>query len=290
MKVGFALIDLLVSIMISSIMSTVLFTMIFQIQKSENMIDEVVGISMQAALARERLQKDFTGLFWPQFMSEKSPVKSDQIKNQVKSTKVGGVDYYPLSASGQKKQQLSAGLQIAKILYSQNIRYGDVEILKECSFITCNPLQVYNESKPRIARVIYTLVPEQASSDSFELQRKEGTALDYQTVQAEAQPFVVVSGVKNFKITYFYQKTSQPKDDFDINHLIKKDELNYDETGENFEASESTNLAGQVPSYVQVNIALWDDINHKDFQEFEFWFYINAPFKNSLEKQKNDTK
>lgn len=260
-KLGFALIDLLVSIMISSIMSTVLFTMIFQIQKSENAIDEVVRTGMQAALLHERLQKDFTGLFWPKFMPEKTQNKQ-------------------ITGDTQKEQKESAGPQIAKILYSQNTRDGDVEILKECSFITSNPLQIYNESKPRIARVIYTLQAEPEQAGSFELQRQEGPELDYQVVKKEAPLFVLISGIKTLKITYFYQDQSKLKDELDHDqvNLIEKDELDYDATGD-----------GQVPRYVKINLALWHDTSHQDFKEFEFWFDIYAPANKNQEKPQAKT-
>lgn len=254
MRQGFALIDLLVSIMISSIMSTVLFTMIFQLQKTENSINEVVSTSMQAALVYERLQKDLTGLFWPQFMPEKSEAKSDT----------------------KKEQQVGTKFKIAKILYSQNARYDNLEILAECSFITNNPLQVYNESNPRVARVIYTLVPESEYAGSFELRRQQACELDYQAVKKNAQTFVVISGIKSLKFTYFYQDQAKNQDDMaqDQLNLIKRDELDYDETGQII--TDENSLTGQVPAYIKVDLVLWSDSDHQDLKEFEFWFYIYA--------------
>lgn len=283
MKQGFALLDLLVSIAISSIMSTVLFTMIFQMQKSENGINEVVSTSMQSALVYERLQKDLTGIFWPQFMLEAKPAvtpEKSEPKAEAEKTSKGLPKATPKKVVGPK---------IAKILYSQNTPYNDLEILKECSFITSNPLQVYNDAKPRVARVIYTLVPEQEYVGSFELRRQEGAELDYETVKKTAPAFVIIAGIKALKFTYFYQDQSndQEEETNDQSNLIKREELDYDETGE--EVTDIKSLVGQVPCYIHVNLALWNDANQQDFKEFEFWFYLNAPVKKSPEKSPKTT-
>lgn len=272
MKCGFALIDLLVSIMISSIMSTVLFTMIFQMQKSENGINEVVSTSMQAVLVYERLQKDLTGLFWPQFMPDvdlkKTEAKDDTKKEQ------------------KQEPKKIVGPKIPKILYSQNTSHDGQEILKEFSFITSNPLQVYNESKPRVVRVIYTLEPEIEHAGSFELKRQEGLELDYEAVKKNTPAFVIISGIKSLKLTYFYQdRTSELEDDIgDQPNLIKQNELDYGQSDDSVISSDSKSLIGQVPSYIKVYLSLWNEVDQQDFKEFEFWFYINMPVKKNQEK------
>lgn len=275
-KKGFALVEIIVSIAISSVISVVLFTILMQVQKSAQFVASDVSVGIQIITGYERLQKDFTGMFWPQFMPPKiKPAaksqeaaqdraglkSSSQDVNAGESSKMGqGEDFEPY-------------IDISKIIFSENTRFNELEILKECSFITCNPLQVYGETKSRVARVIYSLEPELNSpTGSFSLYRQEGTSLDYLQVKNEATKFVLISGIRSLNLNYFYQELKQDPE------LIKKQELELDQLNnldQNYDQDAGQDLAGRVPSYVKLNLSLWNSLEQKDYQDFEFWFYIN---------------
>lgn len=126
MKQGFSLIELVASIAISSIMGTVLYTLIFQMQKSEQIVAEMVSVGMQVAIVQERLQKDLSGICWPEFVSE--------LLEKEKQKKVDQKKQEDLEIS-----EKIIDTKIAKILYSQNTRNDELDLLKECSFLTRNP-------------------------------------------------------------------------------------------------------------------------------------------------------
>ena len=271
MRQGFALLDLLVSITISSIMSTIIFTMIFQIQKSENYISQTVSTAMQMALIAERLQQDLTGMCWPKFLPEAKQEVTGQSRQNIGPDAAGApVQMVKLD---KKDQDLSPKLHIDKILYSQNMQIDGLEILQECSFLTSNQLQVYNQSKPRLARIIYKLLPDD-QPNSFSLHRQESSDLTYQTAQAESLAFVMANGLRTLKFTYFYesqpsQDEKQTQDD-QVPQVLT--ELDF---SENLQMSDNK-LIGQVPTHIKVNLELWVDFDHTDFNSFEFWFKTYA--------------
>jgi prepilin-type N-terminal cleavage/methylation domain-containing protein len=273
-KKGFALIEIIVSIAISSVIGVVLFTILIQVQKSAQFVANDVSIGIQLMTGYERLQKDFTGMFWPQFVSAKvKPVQSKQLADIKKIA-----NKLAQKTSEEQDQQLSP--EIAKIIFSENTRFNELEILKECSFITCNPLQVYGETKPCIARIIYTLEPEGSNdSGSFILYRQEGLSLDYAHVKKESAKFALIAGIRACNLSYFYQDRKLISGQNQAPDLIEKQELELDQTNHlpqnDLQETAGLDLTGCVPSYVKLNLSLWTSLEQKDYQDFEFWFYIN---------------
>lgn len=280
-KKGFALVEIIVSIAISSVVSMVLFTILIQVQKSAQYVASDVSIGLQVLTGYERLQKDFTGMFWPQFrpVSVKSAKSMKQAAlNNI--TPEENTTSNQLAQKDDRKLAAPAGPEIAKIIFSENTRFDDLEILKECSFITSNPLQVYGETKPRVARVIYSLEPELNSiAGSFVLYRQEGASLDYSQVKQASVKFALISGIRALNLNYFYQELALAQDENAVPDLIRKQELALDQMSNLEKNGDQDNpvqsLAGRVPSYVQINLSLWTNAEQKDFQDFEFWFYIN---------------
>lgn len=230
---GFALIEIMVSIAISSILSLSLFALLSQVQKSQLFVEQTIATNRTLVTVYERFSTDLTGMFWPQFLLEDHKTKSEQVK-------------------------------IDKIIFSKNARTNDVEHLKFFSFITSNPLQVYNESKPRVARVIYSVEIDSENKNSFILYRQESQNLDYNHALKDAPKYQLASGIRDLKFTYFYQDQDQQ---------IKKQELD-----QNQEQDLKQQEMG-VPNYVQIKLSLFKNSNKQDYQDYEFWFAILKPEK-----------
>ena len=259
---GFALIEMLIGITISSMVSIALFTTLFQIQQSEHDVAELVSVGMRLSIVTDRLQKDLTGVFWPSF-EEKDLGKENK--------KVPGV---PEAAEG------AAEPKIAKILFSQNQSVVEgIDILKECTFITDNPLQVYGDSKPRVARVIYSLMPEENIANSFVLSRQESSNLDYKEVREDSRSYTVISGIRYLILTYLYLGEDDDQENDAEHNLITLEELDFDEGAD--QESDGPKLDKRVPKYIRVNLSLWEGADHKQYQDFSFWFYVNSPSKKS---------
>ena len=258
---GFILVEMIVSIAISSIVGLALFSILFQVQQSEQTVATTVATGVQVAVITERLQKDLTGMLWPQFESNQiaAPIEKKSEKPKV--------------------EQAAALPEITKIIFSQNSLIGDMTNLKELTFITANPLQVYGNAKPRLARVIYTLVP-QTQEGTFALCRQEASDLDYKQAKEEAQTYILAEGLRCLKFTYFYEKEATEPNSGGEN-LIQQTELDSDVfTAQNDLAT----LVNRVPRYIKVDLSLWEDAKQKLFTDFDFWFYINMASKKTAKQ------
>ncbi len=280
-KHGFALIEIIVSIAISSMLSLVLFAILLQVQKSQQIVSNNIDTDLQIMTFYERMQKDLTGMFWPQFMP---PKPKELSKSKQANLDVPSVE--------QPDENSAKGPNIAKIIFSENSRFDDLEILKECSFITSNPLQVYGESKPRVARVIYSLEPMPASlPGSFVLYRQESIDLDYRKTKTQAPKYALISDIRVLNLTYFYQKQNQDQANLETD-LIKYAELELDQNNLSNQDQAATlkDLAGRVPSNIKIDLSLWSGSEQKDYTEFEFWFYINNYVQSDTQAKNKDSK
>lgn len=277
MKAGFGLLEVVISIAISSVLSLALFTILFQLQKSEQRTSQIISTDMRLVLITERLQKDFAGMFWPQFMPKKQ-LKSKKSDASVQSDQIK----LPEKIQEQTQDHEILGPNIAKIIYSENNLAGDLTVLKECSFITLNPLQVYGRAGARIARVIYSLVPQTGQIDSFVLNRQESPDLDYNLAKQQAPSYALIDGIRSLNLTYFYQDQQ--------NNLDEHRDLSLDQTSNNNQelnlnigAQNNTNLLNRVPNYIKLDLSLW--LNTEEFEQFEFWFVLN----NLVDEPDNNT-
>ena len=181
---GFALIEIILAISISSIIGIALFSGLFQIYNSEEQVAETVSVGRRVAIITERMQKDLTGMFWPKLTQDDSKKKTEQENGEQ-----------------EEKQQPT----IKKILFSENQQIAEnIESLKELTFITANPLQVYGEAKPRATRVIYTLEEEQDLKNSYALFRKGSINLDYKEARDDAQSYSLATGLRYLYLTYYF--------------------------------------------------------------------------------------
>jgi prepilin-type N-terminal cleavage/methylation domain-containing protein len=269
MRAGFGLIEIIVSIAISSIISLVLFTILFQLQKSEQRMTQTISADMRLILITERLQKDFSGMFWPQF-KPKEAIKSKKQEANEPSDK----------SKAQEQAQEISGPNIAKIIFSENSVVGDLTLLKELSFITLNPLEVYGRVGSRVSRVIYSLAPQNEKADSFALYRQESLDLDYNLVKQQAPSYILIDGIRSLKLTYFYQ---DQQNNLDEQRELSLDQASNHEQNLNTRAQNKDSLLNRVPNYIKLDLSLWLSTEQKnmaryndpEFKEFEFWFVLN---------------
>jgi len=69
------------------------------------------------------------------------------------------------------------------------------------SFITCNPLQIYGQSKPRIARVIYTLDDDPRTPETKKLMRQESPQLGFESAK-QARSYVLLRNIKSLRLEF----------------------------------------------------------------------------------------
>lgn len=130
--------------------------------------------------------------------------------------------------------------------------------LKEFTFITCNPLQIYGQAKPRIARVSYKL--QEKEKGSYSLMRKESSSIIFGT-EKDSVEYEVISDIKELSFEFIIPVPGKEKTDFKS--------LKEWRSTQNIEKQKMF-----IPQFVKVNLILWDNYVHANEQAFEFRFSI----------------
>jgi len=216
---GFILLEVLVSIMISSMIFMSLMGALFQLSKARVSVDDSIDVYTRVTTIVNLMQQDFQGSMIPvqaEVAQEKkqTPVGQPQQKNEPQVEKQEAPQTTEQQAGAQEKTK-----PVKDIFYS-SIKDNNVAMI---SCITNNPTTVYwseraGKAKPRVMRIVYTLVPDPAHKESFLLKRQEGSELDLDAYKNSEKPiaraYEIAEGIKQFKITYLYlekKEEAQPQ-------------------------------------------------------------------------------
>ena len=199
MKSGFTLIELVVAITISSIIGILLFNVLNQSSRLLTRVDSIVTSDISIVTFYDRFEKDVMGAFIPVIgdlnrakkvlEKHEGETRAHEIKKQ--EAKEGEAQSKSLDPVTLKK------IQVQKpFVYEKKDKN-----LALFSFITCNPLQVYKQIKPRIARVFYTLKPVPGEPQTYQLLRKESNQLGFD-VDKDARNFVLLRNIRSLQLTF----------------------------------------------------------------------------------------
>jgi prepilin-type N-terminal cleavage/methylation domain-containing protein len=281
MRQGFTLIEIIIAIAISSLVSAILFFSFNQIQKSTKIIEQMLSIDPAIMTIANQFEKDISGSFVPKFwhlVPESAPKAGLQVGVALGDNKKINGD---ISASfdNQKKEEYQ---KIEKVFFSTN--QGDN--LKELTFITCNPLQVYKNYKPRIVRVLYRLVQDEENKNSYRLLRKESLSLDFGKFDLEKNiEYEVGSNIKSFSVSYIFPEKA--KEDLKDQ---KEEEIKYKTVHVWEKESEKKDSEfPDIPQFILLKIVLWD-IYFEDEYSFEIRYQIFAFEKDEKQEKKEVSK
>ena len=282
MKSGFTLIELIIAFTISTMIAAGLFMSFSQVQKSTKIIEKMLSIDAPIFTFSNQFEKDISGAFEPKFWFPKEEEKKEQPQKTAEENK-------------NKKPELSLKKEeyqkIEKVFFSSNQNKN----LKELTFITANPLQSYDNYKPRIARVLYKLVPDENNKDAYKLTRKESLNLDYAKINDKNIPeYDLISDIKSFSVTYIYPE--QPKEEKNKPGENRPEEKKAEEpkeakmlTSESWEYKEKDKeKEGEgipiIPEFILVKITIWD-LYQETEASFEIRYQIFA-FEEKKEEEK----
>ncbi|HBR70698.1 TPA: hypothetical protein DIC20_01285 [Candidatus Dependentiae bacterium] len=229
MKSGFTLIELIVALAITAGISILLFQVYNQSMRLLTRVDSVVSTGMKINSFYDRLEKDFSGAFIPLIgdlelakrVLEKHEglVRTQQVRQQ---------------EQGKDGAQKTAKVQSQKV---KPVTLGDIQVkrsfvckqknerLSQVSFITCNPLEVYKQIKPRIARVTYSLESDPLQKGQYKLIRKESKKLNLGAIKEE-RGFVLLNHIKSFRLELL--ATEPPEEKEEKKATQKKEEKSAD--------------------------------------------------------------
>lgn len=235
MKTGFTLIEIVVFLAIASAMSIILFQSYFQTNRIVQFAGSMIDSDRRIMIMQDRLEKDITGAFIPQYLKQQ--------KEEVEEEKT-------IQKKLPEKQR-----PLPKLFYSVNVGNR----LKELTFITSNPLPVYGAAKPRIVRVRYQLVADERHKGAFTLLRQEAKELDYgHIIDKEKGPraYEIADNIKTLTLNYV---SPGEKNDEEQPSLKQAKEWNSDTQFK----SEQKKKKRLLPQYVDMNIVLFDTTGKK---------------------------
>jgi type II secretory pathway component PulJ len=300
-RLGFMLIELIVATMIASMVAAVLLTALNLGGRSQTTIDTTIDMSERVAIVTNQLEKDLMGAFIP-VQSELKKDSKDSVapKEEKKEDKKDSKNVQDAAAGGQPAAEKKEPKPIEKIFYSTN-KDGMLDTL---TFITNDPLVVFvskdvGETKPKVARVQYTLRPEPEKKDSYVLFRQESKELDlaeYKNVRS----YEVIGGIKRCVVKFIakIEKKSEKKagaadekagkEENKISYEYKElpewvSEQKKEKSGET-EKDKKPEFP-RIPYRVEFKITLWDKQDKRD-KDFVMNFEIPVDFTEPKKEEK----
>ena len=276
MKKGFTLIEIMIGIVIAGMLSAGLFNTITQVGSVQQTISGLTSIYGRLAIFQQQIERDLMGAF--------VPMQYDVLPTQ----------------TGQKPSEHKP---LEKIFYAESKGKGGR--LDYLTFITTNPLEVYSgvknvKLKPRVARVVYRLVPDPKNKLWFLLQRQEGTShLSFEKYAKDAQgdfrAFTMIDGIRDISVQFISIEQKEDKESKKITYTYKRqpnwDSFVKDVAGQG--SKESTVKGAQqpkerpwpkLPNQVEFTISLWDA--NKSYKTFTMTIPIESMVGNFAQEEK----
>jgi hypothetical protein len=252
---GVILIQVIISAALATVVGSALIAAWMQINKAQITVDRYIDTYTRAILIHNQIERDFSGVFIPTLTTVPTEVTAQKTPQT--------------SADSKKKSE-----ELPKAFYSVS-RNENLELL---TFITSNPLQVYDGGKmgrvvPRIARIVYRLEADKEQPGSYILTRQEGTELDFNKYDLQnknaLRSYELARGIKSLSVEYeFLEQEESNKQDA----APKKQEKKYKVVKEWQKKAESENnhiVAPSLPTSLRIEIVLWDTA-HKRENIFKF--------------------
>ncbi len=242
-KRGFTLLEIMIVTLIAAVISTGLLTTILQISRLQETVNTITSVYGRAALLQNQLERDVMGAFIPSQvdMIQTTTVKQAQVK--------------PLE----------------KIFFSKN----KGEQLDLLTFITSSPLQIYFgitniKLKPRVARVVYRLIPDTRRKNSYVLTRQEGTKpLRFESYNKDAQgdlrSYPMIDGIYSLSIQYISIEQKTGDDEKKSVKRIYKKQKEWESQKKQDDKKKKAPL--RLPNQIELHVELWDSTytNHRPF-------------------------
>ncbi len=246
---GYVLLELLISLVIAGMISAALIAAIMQLTDVDKATDNLTSIYGRLAIFQNQMQRDIMGAFVPTQYNPLHIPKDPKATDDKEPQKIQPLEKIFIGTSQENTAQFES-----------------------LTFITDNPLQIFagvkNAAiKPRIARVVYRLLPGKRKH-SFTLWRQEGsTDLHFekykQDAQGEFRSFPLIDGIREMTIHYLLtEQASKKKDEkeSEVSYVHKRQTSWKDQE----EKKDQKKYPGASPPYpklphaVEIELSLWD--------------------------------
>ncbi len=265
MKKGFILIEIMIGMVIAALLATGLLNTIMQVSRLQQTITGITSTYGRVALFDQQMERDIMGAFVP-------------------------TQYDLLPTQTGKKEETKKKTPIDKIFYG--VSKGDGGRLDYLTFITCNPLEIFFgikdiKLKPRVARIVYRLIPDARRKNSYLLLRQEGTTnLAFNTYKEDAQgefrAYEMIDGIQNLSVRFISIEEKEDKEAKKLSYSYKKtsdwkdiDEKKQQEVKKGAQPQQPPRP--KLPQYVEFTLSLWDS-TYKKYKEFVMTIPVESKY------------
>ncbi len=240
-------------------LTTVLALSLYQSGRVQARVDTLVSTYARAMVVQSQLERDLMGVFVPRFGQEPAQKQETQQEPKNKEQKLEKLFF------GSKQEQ-------------------NFDLL---TFMTHNAMQAYWGAKlakprPRMARVVYRLVPDKDQKNSFNLMRQEGTATAFSAYEEKAKEpikaYQLVEGIKECTVRYRFKKEYEGEEKEKQKNKPPEYKLLREWLEQEKKEDEKSKTRPPVPSEVEIHLVLWDSSYQKD-TAFDFTILIPVDYK-----------
>jgi type II secretory pathway component PulJ len=249
---AFTLLEVLISMFISSFIILGMIQFYRNVSSYIGKTRDYMTLNRKICLLFDQMEKDLSTAFVP-FLHEEEGGKEGEEKKKEEKKK-----------EGEEENKYYFVTEIYEDEY-RRIEGKKWQLCKNINFISTNPLQIYGEKRPRLARVIYELIKDKERSQgekiSYALFRRETLDLEnYKFKELEeheitekkqvARSYLVADNIKDF---YVECVTLQEKDEKNEKSAQGAEEVKMFVWGDKKETIDV------VPRNVEIKIVFWDD-------------------------------
>lgn len=276
-KKGFSPLEILLALAIFSFLGTLLFQSLFQVNKSLKSVVSIVSADTRYLLFDNLWEKELAGVFVPQLKKSGESFEEDE-----------AVDKNNDQKDGDKKEKTITPPQA---FFCKNGNGGNMSLF---TFITTNPLSVYNMRKPRTMRIVYELKPDNQEQGLFALYRKEvDDIFDEKAIDSKGEgkekSFKVFGEIKTFTLEFYAEsvKKKEKEDTLKKDAPSQKPSEKSDVQKEKKEPREFSKIQSwdpqkvaelaeegkemkRVPAFIKVNMMLYSGQKETDVREYIF--------------------
>jgi hypothetical protein len=274
-RAGFSLIETLLALGLSSFIMFGLMQAYQTLVKFIGNAREISHMNQRIALLTNLIERDLSSACMPLLHRVIESNKAKGISDDQSEEKPQTPEQDKQISEDEKKKQEEKWREERKKYFFAEIDDADfhkfkgkkVELLKACSFITTNALELYGESSQRFVRVRYELIRDKKSKGvlSYTLVRKQTTDISNMKMKiSEVDPTAnlnnpialheVMHGVKGLFIEFSMLKEPEKKES-----NLDNDKKAESELIKAFSWGETKKTVGEFPQRAHVYIDLWND-------------------------------
>lgn len=229
---AFTLIEVVIAILIASMLGVVLFQALNQTSRSISTVNGLTVSMFNVMGFYDRFERDVCGAFIPEMgdpervmQAVQKQVKKQTAQQQKDDDQKSGKQKPGDDKKGDKaEKEPSAPVTLKNVQVKKVFVYeGKGTNLNLFTFITCNPLQVYGQIKPRIARVTYSLADDSRAPGMLKLLRKESPQLGFESGK-DARSHVLLRNIKSLRLE-FLAPEPEAKEEKKVAAKTEKDAL-----------------------------------------------------------------